>query len=356
MESRPPARNPFQVLGVDVRATEAEIKKAFRRLAKEYHPDQNRDDPELEERFKELSNAYETILSMSRGGATKDAAGYAQDGKRADGGLGARLYGFWRSGAQKEGERPSRGGDIEVEASVSFRESITGTIVRLQYHAQVACQRCGGDGARGETAFAVCPKCQGSGQVLEGDGGFLRPVFCQRCYGGGSVIRVACRKCRGGGRVRGLREVRIKIPPGVEDKTSFFVKGRGHAGARNWPCGDLTVAVSVRPHPVFTRKGMDIHSDARIPFTVAALGGEFEAITIGGKVRVKAPPETRSHTLLRLKGRGVNGEGDHYLRVIVEIPTRLTEKEKKLLRSFAHLHEDGGGKGAGGLFSFFRKT
>ncbi len=340
-----PARNPFQVLGVNPYASDLEIKQAFRRLAKKYHPDQNGDNPVSEERFKELNNAYDTIVSLQRKGArlpreseTGRAAGFLRS--RSQSRFGSRIAGFFRSDSRDHDMGGARGEDIERTVRISFTDAVKGTTLDLHTDAYTPCVHCDGTAAEGGSAFSTCPKCRGVGHVLEGSGGYLIREFCPRCLGGGSVIKTRCRRCRGDGRIKGINSVKVKIPPNVENNARFVVRGKGNAGKLNGPAGDMIITVSVAEHPYFSRKGDDIYYNAAVPFTTAVLGGATIVQTIDGPVKMTVPPNTNGHTILRLKGRGVNGVGDQYNKIIIDVPSRLTEKERRLLRSFAHLHGD----------------
>jgi len=326
-------------------ASDLEIKRAFRYLAKKYHPDQNSDNPVSEERFKELNNAYDTIVSLKRKGARlpRESEIGGGDGfrrSRLESRFGSRIAGFFRSAPRNRDMDGARGEDIDRTVRISFTDAVKGTTLNLSADAYVSCVYCDGTAAEGGSAFSTCPKCRGVGHVLEGRGGYLTREFCPRCLGGGSVIKTRCRRCRGNGRVRGINSARIKIPAGVEDKAMFVIRGKGNAGRLNGPAGDMIITVSVAEHPYFSRKGHDVYYNAKIPFTTAALGGVTIIQTIDGLVKMTVPPNTKGHTILRLKGRGVNGIGDQYNKIIIDVPSRLTQKERKLLRSFAHLHGD----------------
>jgi len=361
MKNSRPARNPFRVLGVDPYASDVVIRQSYRELAKKYHPDQNHDDPYLVERFKELTSAYETVLSLRKKGDgppphTGTGPGRFGARRRAVETLpGSRFSGLFRP-ARTEGAAVAdiRGEDVEQTVRIGFMEAITGALVTAPVRVYVTCGGCHGSGAQHGAPLAACPKCQETGHVLVSDGGYLYRTFCPICLGSGRVIRTLCRQCKGQGRVKGQREVQVEIPPGVEDGARFIVMSRGDAGVMNGPAGDIIVIIAIEKHPVFFRRGANICVKARVPFTTAALGGHVCVPTLTGTVRVTVPPNTRSHTLLRLKNRGVNGTGDQYVKVIIDLPARLTEKEKRLLESFAHLRGDpvhaGKPAGRGGFF------
>ncbi len=344
MNKRLPARNPFQVLGVNAYASEQEIKQAFRKLAKKYHPDLNMAAYGFEEKFTELTCAYKTIRDSKENSAGGQAPGFASHPPGGGGffkkGIGS-LFGPKAFGGLNF--TPLPGENIEKLISISFKEVIRGVKKRLKFDAYVACADCSGNGSKGGASFVVCPLCQGAGRALAGAGGYAGHQLCPQCLGGGDVIRVRCRRCKARGRIKGVREVNISIPPGVADGARFLVRDKGDAGRLLWPSGDLIITVSTVEHPFFRRRGNDIFCHAPVPFTTAALGGSVTVPTISNDVKMTVPPGAGSKTVFRLKGRGISAKGDQYVRLIVNVPSRLTAKQKRLLEAFANLRGDPAG-------------
>lgn len=341
MNNRVPARNPFQVLGVNARASELEIKQAFRKLAKKYHPDINMVASGFEEKFIELTLAYRAILDSKGKSAGGPAAGSGSYPERMGSFFKTGIGGLFGSKAFRGSSfTPSSGENIKRQVSLSFKEAIRGVKTKLKFDAYVPCADCSGNGSKGGASFVVCPLCQGAGKALVGAGGYAGHAFCPQCMGGGDVIRVRCRRCKGQGRLKGAREVTISIPPGVADGARFLVMGKGDAGTLLWPSGDLLITVSAGGHPLFRRKGNDIYCHAPMAFTTAALGGSVTVPTISNDVEMTVPPGSASRTIFRLKGRGINGRGHQYVRLIVNVPSRLTAEEKRSLEAFAKLRGD----------------
>jgi len=342
MSEKLPARNPFQVLGVNAYSSEPEIKRAFRKLAKKYHPDLNMTADGLgEKKFTQLTAAYKTIRDSKGKSGSRHPAGSGDHSPRSGFFSKAGISSLFGSKAYAGLDfTPSPGENIEKLISISFREAISGVKTRLKFDAYIACVDCSGNGSKGGASFVVCPLCQGAGKALTGAGGYAGHQLCPQCLGGGDVVRVRCRRCKGRGRIRGAREVNISIPPGVADGARFLVRNKGDAGAMLWPSGDLIITVSAEGHPFFRRKGYDIFCHAPVPFTTAALGGSVTVPTIDADVKMTVPAGTGSRTIFRLKGRGINAKGDQYVRLIVNVPSRLTAKQKRLLEVFANLRSD----------------
>jgi molecular chaperone DnaJ len=368
-------RDYYEVLGVPRDATEAEIKKAYRQLARKYHPDANPHDPTAGERFKEINEAYQ-VLSDPEKRAQYDRLGHAAfqaGGAGAAGGgpfagfdfgdfagfpfddLFESFFGFGAATAARR-DRPQRGADIRVDLELTFEEAAFGcertvTLSRLE-----ACQACGGSGAAPGTGPTACPTCRGTGQVRTARataiGQFVTVHTCPACGGRGRVIREPCPECRGRGRAERRRSIALRVPPGIADGEALRLEGEGEAGARGGRPGDLIVQVHVRPHVLFRRDGDDVVSDLKVGFAQAALGAEVTAQTLDGPVAVHIPEGTQPGSTLRLRGHGIprrrgHGRGDHVLHVQVEVPTSLTPEERELLRRFAELRGEAveGGKG-----------
>ena len=352
-------RDYYETLGVPRDAGEADIKKAYRRLAREYHPDANKDDPDAAEKFKEINEAYE-VLSDPEKRAGYDRFGQAGTPGGAygpgQGGFGDFGFGgvndifdmFFGGGTGGQARRhgPQRGADLRYDLELDLEEAAFGKETELNVPRLEACQTCHGSGARPGTSPVTCKVCGGRGQVQTYQntllGRFATVRTCDRCGGEGQVIETPCLECHGTGRVRRTRKIQVKIPPGVDTGHRLRLSGEGEAGERGGPRGDLYVVVHVRPHPLFKREGDDIYAEAKIGFTQAALGAEVEVQTLDGPLKLKVPEGTQSGTEFRLRGKGVtrlrgHGRGDQYTRMLVETPTKLTERERELLRELASL-------------------
>lgn len=350
----------YQVLGVPRNASQEEIKKAYRRLAQRYHPDRNPGDKEAEERFKEISAAYD-VLGDERKRKAYDqvrdmvssgfAAGFPGGGRRVRVGTGPgvgfggfgdlddlfeRLFGgFGGFGtATAARRRVARGDDLETEVRIPFEDAMRGTTVPVRIQGPAPCETCGGTGAAPGTSPAICGTCGGTGSVVESQGLFSLARTCPRCGGSGRVVERPCPTCRGSGSVRRTRSFRVRIPPGVRDGARIRLAGQGEPGPPGAPPGDLYVRVRVEPHPLFERRGDDLHLDVPITFAEAALGAEVRVPTLNGAVTLKVPAGTQSGRTFRIRGRGVprpGGAGDLLVTVRVAVPTKLSKEERELL-------------------------
>jgi molecular chaperone DnaJ len=348
-------RDYYEILGVSRNATEEELKKAYRRLAIQFHPDRNPNDKEAEERFKELNEAYQ-VLSDPERRAQYDRYGHAAfEGARGAGGFGGfdftqgfeevfadifgDFFGGGRSGRSRSRNR--RGDDLRFDLEIDFEEAARGTEKTVSFQRLVACDTCGGSGARnGAAGIRVCPNCRGSGQVRTQQGFFSIATTCGQCRGEGSIIADPCPKCQGQGRVRRVQSISVKIPPGVDNGSRLKLRGEGEAGFNGGSAGDLYVVIHVREHKLFARQGNDVVIEVPISFPQAALGSEIEVPTLDGKIKLKIPAGTQSGKVMRLKGRGFPdlhgyGRGDQLVRVVVETPRRLTSRQRELLEEFA---------------------
>jgi molecular chaperone DnaJ len=345
-------RDYYEVLGVDKNASEAEIKKAFKRLAMKHHPDRNPDNKESEEHFKEAKEAYE-VLSDSQKRSAYDQFGHA--GVDPSAGMGGAGFGggasfsdifgdvfgdiFGGARARGGGGRGYRGDDLQYNLELSLEEAVAGTKVDLRIPTHVACEECAGTGAKKGTTPTTCTTCGGVGQVRMQQGFFSLQQTCPRCHGKGKMITDPCGTCHGHGRVQKHKTLSVKIPAGVDNGDRIRLSGEGEAGEQGGPSGDLYVVVSVKPHPIFERDANDLFCEVPIDIATATLGGELEVPTLNGRVKLKIPAETQSGKLFRLRGKGVRSvrsgaQGDLLCRVSVETPVNLTKKQKELLEEF----------------------
>ena len=354
-------RDYYEILGLQKGASEAEIKKAFRKKAKEHHPDLNPDNKKAEASFKEANEAY-AILSDSEKKARYDQFGHAgTDDSGAGGGYGGGYGGFggdmdidlsdifgsfFGGGGASRGSRrngPQKGRDIEQTIVLTFEEAAKGVEKDLNISRYEHCDDCGGTGAKKGTSAQTCSACNGAGQVRQQTrtplGVFQNVVTCSACGGEGSIIKDACNSCSGKGQVRKTRKINVKIPAGIDHGQTLTLRGEGDHGKKGGPSGDLYITVSVRQHALFTRTGYDVHCTIPITFVEAALGAEIEAPTLDGKVNLKVADGTQTGTTFRLRGKGIqrirgNGRGDQFVKVVVEIPKNLTDKQRQLLKEF----------------------
>ncbi len=347
-------RNPYEVLGVAKNASDDVIKKAYRKLAREYHPDRNPGDNGAEDRFKEVQAAYD-ILSDAEKRSAYDAfgaagargfPGAAQDmgGMRFEefdlGNLGDLFGGMFGGGGRGAASRqPLRGNDLETHVRISFEDSLEGAQVRVPIEVETACSVCHGTGAEPGTAPVTCPQCGGRGVVSDSQGLFAFSQPCPRCRGNGTIVEKPCRHCRGSGRERVTKRYAVKIPAGARTGTRIRLKGKGEAGHNGGPAGDLYVVVDVEPSPLFERRGADLVLEVPVTYAEAALGASVEIPTPDGSVALKIPAGTESGKLLRVKGRGAprlkgNGRGDLLARVRVTVPKKLTKAEREALEGY----------------------
>lgn len=356
-------RDYYEVLGINKGASDDEIKKAYRKAAQKYHPDLNPGDKEAEEKFKEANEAYE-ILSDKEKKARYDQFGHA--GVDPNFGAGAGGYGggfggfdgvdidlgdifssfFGGGGRRSNPNAPRQGSDVNSSVTIDFVESAKGCKKQVDVRVVEDCPECHGSGAAKGTSPKTCPNCNGRGQVMTQHrtpfGMMQSQSTCQACQGRGKVVDTPCRKCGGKGQVRNSQKVGINIPAGIDEGQVISIRGKGNAGTNGGPAGDLNVRVSVRAHPLFTRRGNDIWCDVPISFTQAALGATITIPTIDGKQEYVVKDGTQPNDTIRLKGKGfpyINGRGtgDQVLNFVVEIPRNLKEEQKKVLREF----EDG---------------
>ena len=360
-------RDYYEVLGLQKGASEADIKKAFRKLAKQYHPDLNPDDPEAAEKFKEINEANE-VLSDADKRAKYDQFGFAGVDPGYGAGQGGGFGGFGGFGGGFEGNidlgdifdnifggggfgggtrsnpnAPRKGSDIAASLSISFMEACKGLTHDIEISRVDQCEECGGSGAKKGTDTRTCGECHGTGKVnfqqrsMFGMMTSTRP--CSKCQGKGKIITDPCQKCSGSGRVQKKKTISINIPAGINDGMTMAVRGQGNIGTNGGPRGDLNVRIKVRPDPVFERRDNDIWIEVPITYMQAALGAEIEVPTIDGNVTYNVPAGTQPGTTFRLRGKGVQklqreGRGDQFVKVFVEVPRNLSKKQKEALQAF----------------------
>ncbi|NOZ54476.1 MAG: molecular chaperone DnaJ [Gammaproteobacteria bacterium] len=341
-------RDYYEILGVNKNASEAELKKTFKRLAMKFHPDRNPDDNDAENKFKEAKEAYE-VLSDAQKRAAYDQFGHAgvegSAGHGAGSGSFSDIFGdvfgdIFGGGARSGGgSRARRGADLRYNLDLSLEEAVQGTTVKIRVPTAVECNTCKGSGARKGTSATTCSTCNGIGQVRMQQGFFSLQQTCPTCRGAGKSISDPCPKCHGQGRVQEQKTLSVKVPAGVDNGDRIRLSGEGEAGERDSVPGDLYVQISVKPHPIFERDESDLFCEVPISFVTATLGGELDVPTLEGRVKLKVPAETQTGKLFRLRGKGVKpirggAVGDLMCRVVVETPVNLSSKQKELLHDF----------------------
>jgi molecular chaperone DnaJ len=363
----------YQALGVPKNASAAEVKKAYRKLAQQHHPDRNRGDKDSEERFKEVSSAYDVLSDPERrkqydqvrdmaasgfgGGFGGPGGGAWPGGGRVriedifgEGGFGGAgdmrdLFGGLFGGGTGRTRQQAHGADLETEVRVSFDEAMHGVTVPLRIQGPAPCATCGGSGAEPGTSPTTCPQCGGTGSVAQNQGVFSFSRPCPRCGGAGRIIEHPCKTCKGSGTVRRTREFSVRIPPGVRDGARIKVSGRGESGGAGSRAGDLFVVVKVAPHPVFGRKGQDLTVDLPVTFPEAALGANVKVPTLNGPVTLRIPAGTPTGKTFRIRGKGAprprkGGTGDLLVTVNVEVPQKLSRDERELLKQLSEAQRE----------------
>jgi molecular chaperone DnaJ len=355
----------YEVLGVSENATPEQIKKAYRKLAKKYHPDANPGNKAAEEKFKEISEAHEVLANaekkrqydqlrqMGKRGFTgtggfedlfRGRAGRGRTFTYEDlgglGDLGDLFSSFFDLGERTRRQRwgPQKGADMYAEIEISFDQAISGGKTLVNIKKEETCTVCGGSGAKPGTKLSTCPDCGGTGMLSFSQGAFAVNRPCPRCFGRGKIITAPCPQCGGKGQTFGRKKISINIPAGINDGTKLRLVGQGQPGTAGGPAGDLIVKINISEHRFFERKGSDIFCKVPINVAQAILGSKVRVRTIDGRVDLKIPPGTQSGTKFRLRGRGVkvNGtRGDQYVEIIVQVPKNINAKQKKLMEEFA---------------------
>ncbi len=358
-------RDYYEVLGVTKNASDDEIKKAYRVLAKKYHPDLNPGNKEAEEKFKEASEAY-AILSDADKRRKYDQFGHAafENG----GGAGAGGFGFSDMGdifsnfgdifgdlfgmggfgggrrSSSSANEPQKGSSIRIGVTISFEEAVFGTKKEVTFNGHETCPECNGTGAKKGSSPETCPQCKGRGQVIfqrQSLFGMTQSVqVCPQCRGMGKIIKDKCPNCYGEGVIAKKRTIEVSIPAGIDDGQAVRLSGQGEPGTNGGPRGDILVEVTVKPHPIFQRDGMDLYSNVPLPFTKAALGGDMRIKTIDGDVMYTVNPGTQTDTRIRLRGKGVpsirnaSTRGDLYVNFVVQVPSKLTKEQREILEAY----------------------
>lgn len=350
-------RDYYEVLGVDKNADEATIKKAYRTLAKKYHPDMNPGDKEAEKKFKEASEAY-AILSDPEKKQQYDQFGHAAFEGGAGGGYGgfdfnsadfSDIFGdifgdMFGGGRRRASNGPMKGANIRTSVRITFEEAVFGVDKELELNLKDPCPTCHATGAKPGTSKTTCPKCGGKGQVVFTQQSFFGTVrnvqTCPDCGGTGQIIKDKCQDCHGTGYISSRKKIQVSIPAGIDNGQSVRIREKGEPGTNGGPRGDLLVEVMVQRHPIFQRQDSNIYSTVPVSFAVAALGGEIMIDTVDGKVAYTVKPGTQTDTKVRLKGKGVpslrykDTRGDHYVTLVVQVPDKLSHEAKELLRQF----------------------
>jgi len=363
----------YDLLGVSRDADAATIKKAYRKKAVEFHPDKNPNNPEAEQKFKEVSHAYEVLRDDQKraaydrygeaafqnggmGGAAR-AGGFGGAGGFHDpfeifrevfggmGGMGGGGTGnifdeFFGGGASQASAQQGRGADLRHDIEITLEEAATGVDQDIRYKRSATCSHCGGSGGEPGSKTVVCPTCAGRGQVTTNRGFFQLTQICPKCGGRGKTVEKVCKTCHGEGRQQELTKLKVHIPAGVESGSRLRSAGNGDAGIGGAPSGDLYVVINVKPHKLFKRDGDDLFMEMGIPFALATLGGAIDVPTLKGKASLKIPEGTQSGTLFRLKGAGMRNLrsghfGDELVKIHIEVPTKLSKREREMLESFA---------------------
>lgn len=352
----------YKLLGVDRNASDAEIKKSYRRMAMKFHPDRNKDNPdEAEAKFKQIKEAYE-VLSDPKKRSAYDQFGHAGVDASMGGGPGGfgggfsgesfsdvfgDVFGDIFGGGGRARSGVQRGADLRYNLELTLEEAVGGTEAKIRVPVMVVCDECHGSGAKKGSSPVTCSTCHGHGQVRMQQGFFSVQQTCPTCGGTGKQIKDPCRKCHGQGRIQDTKTLSVKVPPGVDTGDRIRLSGEGEAGKGGGPAGDLYVQVHVKDHPIFTRDGANLYCEVPISFPSACLGGELEVPTLNGRVKLKIPAETQTGKLFRLRGKGVKpvrggAVGDLLCRVQIETPVHLTKEQKEMVEKLGESLTGGG--------------
>ncbi|MTJ83951.1 MAG: molecular chaperone DnaJ [Telmatospirillum sp.] len=348
-------RDFYEVLGVAKGASADELKKAYRKLAMQFHPDRNPDDPKADEKFREVNEAYD-VLKDEQKRAAYDRFGHAAfEQGRGGGGFGGgagdfhfaggfadifdEMFGEFMGG-RRGGNAAARGADLRYNMEISLEEAFSGKSTQIKVPSSVVCDDCKGSGGAGGSQPVECTTCRGMGKVRATQGFFTIERSCPTCHGLGKVIKDPCRTCGGSGRTQREKTLQVNVPPGVEDGTRIRLAGEGEPGMRGAPAGDLYIFLSVRPHRLFQREAANIHCRVPLPMVTAALGGGIEVPSIdGSRVKISVPAGTQTGHQFRLRGKGMSvlrslARGDMFVEVVVETPVNLSKRQEELLREF----------------------
>jgi molecular chaperone DnaJ len=368
-------QNYYKVLGVEKSASDEDIKKAYRKLAMQYHPDRNKGDSSAEAKFKEISAAYDTLKDPDKraaydrfgtAGVRGGGAGGFQGGDFS--GFGSAftdifedMFGDVMGGSARRNAGPMRGSDMQFTLEISLEDAFKGKDAKIKIPTVDPCDACHGTGSEGGGKPEKCPTCDGAGRVRATQGFFTIERACPTCGGAGTIIKSPCKKCGGAGRVRGEKTLQVSIPAGVEEGRRVRVTGEGEAGVRGGPRGDLYVLITLKPHPFFKRDGANLFCRVPVPMTKAALGGAVDVPTIEGtRTKIKIPAGTQTGQQLRVKGKGMSimrtdSRGDMYIEMFVETPVNLDKKQSDLVKQLDETLEKSGRKNTPESETFFRK-
>ncbi len=357
-------RDYYEVLAVSREASEEEVKRAYRKLAVKFHPDKNPDDPNAEEKFKELGEAYDVLMdpdkraaydrfghaafaqgTAGRAGGFHDPFDIFREVFGAGGGAGGIFETFFGGGMSSDRSGRQRGSDLRYDMQITLEEAAFGIEKEIEVRKLDTCSKCAGKGAEPGSRTINCPSCGGRGQVISSRGFFQVSQTCPRCRGVGQIIEKPCQVCEGEGRVENTSRIKLRIPAGISDGSRLRTTGNGEAGIRGGPSGDLYVVVHIKEHAIFQREEDNLYCEVPIPFTLAALGGEVAVPTLEGRASLKVPAGTQSGQVFKLRGKGITNvsgrdRGDLLARVLVEVPTRLNGEQRQKLEEFSALCGD----------------